>query len=52
MLSDIPAAFGYNSLNHYLVKPWVTGIQTTPQDGTYPGDVVPWTITIDTSMVP
>ena len=52
MLSDIPAAFGYNSLNHYLVKPWVKGIQTTPQDGTYPGDVVPWTITIDTAMVP
>jgi oligopeptide transport system substrate-binding protein len=52
MLADIPGAFGYNSLNHYLVKPWVKGYQTTPQDGTYPGDVVPWTITIDTSMVP
>ena len=52
LLNDIPAAFGYNSLNHYLVKPWVTGFQTTPQDGTYPGDVTPWTITIDTSMIP
>ena len=52
MLSDIPGAFGYNTLNHYLVKPWVKGYQTTPQDGEYPGDVVPWTITIDTSMVP
>jgi oligopeptide transport system substrate-binding protein len=52
MLSDIPGAFGYNSLNHYLVKPWVKGFQTTPQDGTYPGDVIPWTITIDTSMMP
>ena len=41
LLNDIPAAFGYNSLNHYLVKPWVTGFQTTPQDGTYPGDVTP-----------
>jgi len=50
LLNDIPAAFGYNSLNHYLVKPWVTGYQTTPQDGTYPGDVTPWTITIDTMM--
>lgn len=50
LLSDIPAAFGYNSLNHYLVKPWVSGFQTTPQDGTYPGDVTPWTITIDTQM--
>ena len=50
LLADIPAAFGYNSLNHYLVKPWVTGFNTTPQDGTYPGDVTPWTITIDTMM--
>ena len=52
LLNDIPAAFGYNSLNHYLVKPWVKGFQTTPQDGTYPGDITPWTITIDTSMIP
>lgn len=52
MLSDIPAAFGYNSLNHYLVKPWVKGIVTTPQDFVAPGDNFPWTITIDTSMVP
>ncbi len=50
LLADIPAAFGYNSLNHYLVKPWVTGFNATPQDGTYPGDVTPWTITIDTMM--
>jgi oligopeptide transport system substrate-binding protein len=52
LLNDIPGAFGYNSLNHYLVKPWVTGYQTTPQDGTFPGDLTPWTIAIDTSMVP
>ncbi len=52
LLSDIPAAFGYNSLNHYLVKPWVKGYMTTPQDGTYPGDVTPWTVTIDTAMIP
>jgi len=52
LLNDYTGAFGYNSLNHYLVKPWVQGYQTTPQDNTYPGDVVPWTITIDTSMVP
>ena len=52
LLSDIPAAFGYNTLNHYLVKPWVSGYQTTPQDGTFPGDITPWTIHIDTSMVP
>ena len=52
LLNDIPAAFGYNSLNHYLVKPWVKGYLTTPQDGTYPGDITPWTVTIDTSMIP
>jgi len=52
LLNDIPGAFGYNNLNHYLVKPWVKGFQTTPQDGTYPGDITPWTVTIDTSMVP
>ena len=52
LLSDIPAAFGYNSLNHYLVKPWVQGYLTTPQDHMFPGDITPWTITIDTSMVP
>jgi oligopeptide transport system substrate-binding protein len=52
MLGDIPAAFGYNSISHFLVKPWVTGYSPTPQDSEYPGDVTPWTITIDTSMVP
>jgi oligopeptide transport system substrate-binding protein len=52
LLNDYTGAFGYNSLNHYLVQPWVKGYQTTPQDNTFPGDVTPWTITIDTSMVP
>jgi len=52
LLNDIPGAFGYNSLNHYLVKPWVTGYLTTPQDHMFPGDLTPWTITIDTSMIP
>lgn len=52
LLNDIPAAFGYNTINHYLVKPWVKGIMTTPQDGMFPGDTVPWTISIDTSMIP
>jgi oligopeptide transport system substrate-binding protein len=52
LLNDIPAAFGYNTLNYFMVKPWVKGYFTTPQDSRYPGDVTPWTITIDTSMVP
>ena len=52
LLDDAPSAFGYNSLKHYLVKPWVKGIITTPQDSGWPGEQVPAAITIDTSMIP
>jgi oligopeptide transport system substrate-binding protein len=52
LLADFPSAFGYNSANPYLVKPWVKGYVTTPQDSAFPGEVVPWTITIDTAMMP
>jgi oligopeptide transport system substrate-binding protein len=47
LLNDFPSAFGYNTLNNYLVQPWVHGIQTTPQDSDWPGAVTPWTITVD-----
>lgn len=47
-----PVAFFWNNVNSYLVKPWVTGIQKTPQDPAYPGAVTPQTIDIDTSMLP
>jgi oligopeptide transport system substrate-binding protein len=47
LLADIPSAFGYNSLNHYLVQPWVKGILTTPQDSDWPGSFAPWAITVD-----
>jgi len=50
LLADIPSVFGYNTSNPYLVKPWVTGFITTPQDNTFPGDWTPWTITVDTKM--
>jgi len=50
MLADYPAAFGYNTSNRYLVKPWVSGFLTSPQDNVYPGDWTPWTITVDTKM--
>jgi hypothetical protein len=33
----VPVAFFWNNVNVYLVKPWVTGIQTTPQDSGFPG---------------
>lgn len=52
LLNDYTGAFGYNSLNHYLVKPWVKGYLTTPQDNAFPGDQTPWTLSVDTSMIP
>lgn len=46
MLNDYPAAFGYNSISHFLVKPWVKGIVTTPQDA-WPGSHTPLTVRIE-----
>jgi oligopeptide transport system substrate-binding protein len=52
LLSQYPSAFGYNNKNHYLVKPWVKGITTTPQDSGWPGEQDILGIDIDTSMLP
>jgi oligopeptide transport system substrate-binding protein len=52
LMDTVPMAVMYNSLNHYLVKPWVTGIKQTPQDSGWPGDVDPIGIDIDTAMLP
>ena len=53
LLTDgAPVAFGWNSQNDYLVKPWVKGIVTTPQDYGFAGIVMPLTIDIDQSMLP
>jgi oligopeptide transport system substrate-binding protein len=52
LVAGAPVAFMYNSINHYLVKPWVLGIKTTPQDSAWPGDIDPANIDIDTSMLP
>ena len=41
LLADFPVAFGYNNVNTYLVKPWVKGIVTTPQDSGWPGEQAP-----------
>lgn len=46
LVADNPVAFFYNSANAYLVKPWVKGIKTTPQDSAWPGQTVPLTIDI------
>ena len=52
LVAGAPVAFMYNTINHYMVKPWVKGIKTTPQDSAWPGDIDPINITIDTSMLP
>lgn len=52
LIDGAPVAFMWNNVNTYLVKPWVTGIKTTPQDSAYPGQTVPTSIDIDTSKMP
>jgi len=48
LLTDgIPVAFMWNNVNNYLIKPWVKGIVTTPQDAGYPGSIDPIVIDID-----
>ena len=47
-----PVAFFWNNVNAYMAKPWVKGIQTTPQDAGWVGSYAPESITIDTSMIP
>jgi oligopeptide transport system substrate-binding protein len=52
LINDAAVAMMYNTINHYLVKPWVQGIKTTPQDSAWPGDIDPINISIDQSMIP
>lgn len=53
LLTDgIPVAYMWNNLNTYMVKPWVKGIVTTPQDTSWPGSLMPLTIDIDTAAMP
>jgi oligopeptide transport system substrate-binding protein len=52
LLDSIPGAFVWNSVNSWLVKPWVKGVVTTPQDSDWAGSINPEGITIDTSMMP
>ena len=52
LLTDgAPVAFAWNNVNNYLVKPWVKGIVTTPQDSDFPGSTGGVTqIDIDTAV--
>ena len=43
---DLPAAYMWNNLNAYLVKPRVQGIKTTPQDSDWAGSMAPLSITL------
>jgi oligopeptide transport system substrate-binding protein len=53
LLTDgAPVAFMWNNVNSYMVKPWVMGIKTTPQDAGWPGDIDPISIDIDTAAMP
>jgi len=52
LLDSIPGGFIWNSVNSWLVKPWVKGVVTTPQDSDWAGSINPEGITIDTSMMP
>jgi hypothetical protein len=44
--ADLPAAYLYNNLNAYLVKPRVQGVKTNPQDSDWAGSQVPLSIAL------
>lgn len=53
LLTDgAPVAFAWNNVNTYMVKPWVKGAVTTPQDHGFPGSNDPTLLDIDTTMMP
>jgi oligopeptide transport system substrate-binding protein len=52
LLDNVPVAMAWNNVNTYMVKPWVKGMQKTPQDHGFPGSFTPWTIDIDTTLLP
>jgi oligopeptide transport system substrate-binding protein len=52
LIGGMPVAMAWNNVNTYLVKPWVTGYKTYPQEHLFSGSVAPWTIDIDTAKLP
>lgn len=52
LVEGAPVAFMWNNVNAYLIKPWVQGVKTTPQDAGWAGSIDPISITIDTSLRP
>ena len=51
-MSGAPVAFMWNNVNSYLVKPWVKGLEKTPQDSDWPGSINPIVVEIDASLLP
>lgn len=52
LIDGAPVAFMWNNVNTYMIKPWVTGITTTPQDTDFPGSQDVESIDIDVSKLP
>jgi oligopeptide transport system substrate-binding protein len=52
LVEGCPVAFMWNNVNSFLVKPWVKGLETTPQDSDWPGSINPVAVDMDTSMMP
>ncbi len=46
LIDAAPVAFMWNNVNTYLVKPYVKGLQFTPQDSDWAGSNDPSVITI------
>jgi len=47
LVSDAPVVWFWNNVNSYLIKANVKGIQKTPQDSGFPGDIDVLAITIE-----
>lgn len=52
LMLDVPGVFIWNSVNAYLVKPWVKNYHPTPRDHWFPGDTNPTQIDIDLATLP
>ena len=52
LMVDAAAAFIWNSVNAYLVKPWVKESKAAPLNRWFPGDTNPALIDVDQSLLP
>ncbi len=46
LTADLPAAYMWNNVNNFMVKPRVQGVKTTPQDSGWPGSTDPLSISV------